>query len=198
METSLKQKYLLAIGQIAVNWVAVEEEIKLSILHLLGTHPGVADRITAGEPFENLLRLFAALFRYRVEAPNQIQKFERLVKALQRKNRLRNQYVHSVWVFSVFQDVPPFTRKTSKRNLEQFEYDIKFPKLKELEITATQIEELRIRVARLVGDNAIEIAHHKAWVDSYENESVCNEAVLKIMQSKEQHEDTQSEQEKQA
>lgn len=157
-----KDDYLKAIGAITVNLTNLESEIAYSICVLNSEETGASRRITAGEPFANLLRLLVVLFKYRVSNSEQLEKFETIRIELGRVNDLRNIYIHGELQF--FEDpkgIIVTKRKYSKTSPKKFGIDHNPPKYGELIKLNEDIETIKNKLSKIISDNISAIREHR-------------------------------------
>ncbi|RPI06743.1 MAG: hypothetical protein EHM64_01850 [Ignavibacteriae bacterium] len=163
IETSFREKdYLNIIGLITVNLSKLEDEMCRSIGLLIGEDKGANIRITANEPFINLLRLLDVLFRYRIVDKKQLNKFAEIVTDMNKCNKARNTNVHAVLGFFWMPFKTYVTkRRYSKYNIGKFEVDTTPPTVPQLEIIANEIATVTYKLSEIVEENKKEIIKHR-------------------------------------
>jgi hypothetical protein len=159
--TSTKDDYLKIIGEITVNMTNLEDRMATSIGVLYGGDDGANMRVTAGEPFANLLRLLDVLFRYRISDEKELKRFDTIEKALNKANDDRNTHIHGVLQFVEEKEkLIVHKHKFSKMNLGKFKTDYSPPTLETLQQLAQSITSVRLRLMNLMMSNAKAIKKH--------------------------------------
>jgi hypothetical protein len=102
LHTPLSNEHLRAIGKVVTNFAILEHEISWFIWILLGLKTGVdaqelAQILTSELRFRNLIDLFGALYRHRVDEPARIEELKSLLGSLNEASKKRNIIVHSIW-----------------------------------------------------------------------------------------------------
>ena len=180
LQTHKDYDYFKAIGQVTVNFTNLESEMARSIGVLNCEEEGANIRITAGEPFANLMRLLAVLFRYRISDPDQLEKFENIIKDLNEVSDKRNINIHGICnILEAFDRTYVIKKKYSKNKLKKFDVDTTPPKLEELVSLSKEIEDVRSKLSELIWENKLTIKEHRQ--KSLEIETSLNSAKNKFM-----------------
>ena len=159
----VRDDYLKAIGSIVVEFSTLESEIAFAVSLLVGRDLHLGARLTAGENFSSLSRLFETLFKYRVRDKIEIQKLDELLKKLNGINDLRNSTLHSVWSFIRSEEgliAFAIRRKASKTGSERFSVSRQLPDVAELLQVTENIKQLSNRVTELMSRNEDSIVDH--------------------------------------
>jgi hypothetical protein len=164
--------YIFAVGEIAVNSSGLEDRIKFFIGELIGNDIEMSKRLLAGEMASNLLRIFETLFRYRIQEESKLKDMKKLVNDIEKSNRMRNRYVHAVWIFTSASTV----RKENPSKINGiYDPDIEVPTIAKLRDISRNIKTLTIRLYVLMKANSSAIKHHKKTIDdtiSLENKRI--------------------------
>lgn len=185
MPDSNKLKYLQLLGQITIDFNKLEDALQGTILFLTGNADlEVVERITAGDQFQSLLRLFNVLFRYRVTNPIQLKRLNDLNEHLDGEmgvNRKRNEFLHSSWLLTDMFGEPTtaVTHKRAKTNLKKYKADYHVVETAELENFIRKLNEATLELRLLIADNQQLIKDH---IDAYNQlwTTSSNEAVRKF------------------
>jgi len=105
-----------AIGNVAVSFTDLEDQIALSISFMLKRGERIGRIVTAELSFKNKLQMFSSLFR--VERPNsdRLPMLNDLIGVCKEAEQLRNQVVHSSWALQVEDDSWKRRKYTAKMN----------------------------------------------------------------------------------
>ncbi|GEM_PF-6169636 len=184
--TFSENDYLNVIGRITVNLTRLEDEMTKAIGILIGEDGGANIRITAGEPFLNLLRLLDVLFRYRITDESILKQFKKITADLEKVNNDRNINVHGVLNFFETSNSTIVTKyKYSKRSLGKFKIDTTPPTLDTLKEIAQSIEDVRTRLFKLMLENILAIKeHHSRVIKEYHSMVIKIESSLNLASKK--------------
>lgn len=180
-----KNSYLRAIGQITVNMSNLEDEMARCIGILNCPDEGANMRITAGEPFANLLRLLDVLFRYRVSDEARLKEFKTITDALSNVTEKRNINIHGVIRFI---SVPPDgiivnRHKYSKMKIGKFGVDRESIPIATLKTLAKEIEVTRKHLSKFISSNFIFILEHQSKIikDKEKRDKECSAMLGKLL-----------------
>jgi hypothetical protein len=164
IETPYKiEDYVNAIGQITIQQSLLEDAMADSIGVLIGEDESANIRITASEPFLNLLRLLAVLFKYRITDKNQIKRFDIIAKNLKDSDTARNVNIHAAIILVEFSDKTiVFKNRYSKFNIANFEIDDTPPTIEALNKIALNIRDGRSDLRNIVKSNISIIRRHQS------------------------------------
>jgi len=118
---------------------------------------------TASEPFSNLLRLLAVLFKYRIKDKDQINRFDNITINLKDANEARNVNIHAALILVEYSDnTIVFKKRYSKFNLKNFKIDNTPPTIEALNKIALNIRDARSNLRNIIKTNISTIKRHKS------------------------------------
>jgi len=97
MISSIDQSLLKPIGLVTVNFSMLEGNLKFFIGILINSEQRLGQIITANLNFRQLIDLFGALYKFRIEDEVLLKKYEKLRILLEEANDRRNTLIHSQW-----------------------------------------------------------------------------------------------------
>ena len=111
------ETFLSALGRVTLEFSQLEWFLKASIAILLEKDMEVCHAATAQASFQQLLNIFASLFRLGVDEPKLIEKLGEVLKEIVEAAQKRNRIIHSTWFGVADNDeLGHFIRVTAKRS----------------------------------------------------------------------------------
>lgn len=140
VSSSTSDDHLRAIGQITVNFSALEFALSFLVWAFLGIGQEKGEIITSRLSFRVLLQLASSLYRHRVSDPEGIAQFDELLARISEAGDRRNQMIHSLWMGNL--DGRTLRYKATIRQREGLKRQIQGMAVKDLDEIATLIAQV--------------------------------------------------------
>jgi len=98
--TQFRQDYYSILGQIAIAMGAVENQINITLILMLGDNSKLAANLTFGSHLDKVIEVCKAVFYSKDQTENATIVFEYVFSELNRLHSERNKNLHCLWIFN--------------------------------------------------------------------------------------------------